>query len=106
MAFTGIHVTAGYIGPLYGRNQTQHAALLSRVANSESMTSAGITTIAAPEHHQTMGAPVFRVQAAADSWVSIGSTPNASTGPRTLCRAGEDYDVFVEPGDKLAWVAA
>lgn len=106
MAFTGIHVSAGYVGPLYNRSKTSHAALISRVVSSEHMTGAGTTTLVAPEHSESMGAPVFRIQASADSWVAIGAAPNASTGPRTLCRGGEDYDIFVEPGDRLAWVAA
>ncbi|MBO3760028.1 hypothetical protein [Ciceribacter sp. L1K22] len=106
MAFTGLHVTAGYVGPLYNRGRTQNATLLSNIVNSQTLTEAGTTTLTAPGHHDSMGAPVFRIQAAADSWVSIGVSPNASSGVRTLCRAGQDYDLFVEPGDKVAWVAA
>lgn len=106
MAFTGLHITAGYVGPSYGRSLTKNAALFTRITGSESMSAGGTTTMVAPASHESMGPPVLRVQAAADAWVAIGQNPNASSGPRTLCRAGEDYDFFVEPGDKLQWAAA
>ncbi|MBC2773426.1 hypothetical protein J5N58_08175 [Rhizobium cremeum] len=106
MAFAGLHVTTGYVGPSYGRNLIKGAALLTRITGSESLASGGTTTLVAPADHEVMGPPIFRVQAAADSWVAIGPSPNASTGARTLCRAGEDYDFFAEPGWKVAWVAA
>ncbi|MFB2553711.1 hypothetical protein [Ensifer soli] len=105
MAFSGLHVTAGYSGPSERRDKTI-ANIFGRIISSETLASAGSTTIVAPPVHEGQGMPIFRIQAAADSWVAIGAAPNASTGPRTLARAGVDYDVYVQPGDKVAWTAA
>ncbi len=52
------------------------------------------------------GQPIFRADAVADSYLSIGNPPNASVSPRHLIKAGVTYDIFVKPGDKFQWVAA
>jgi hypothetical protein len=52
------------------------------------------------------GQPIFRIYASADSWVSIGTAPDATNGTRFLVPATTTYDVFVKPGDFLAWIAA
>jgi hypothetical protein len=105
MALSGLHVTAGYAGPSYRRDKGVNS-LLGRIVSSETLATAGTTTLVAPLDSEAMGLPIFRIQASADSWIAIGKAPNASTGPRTLIRANEEYDVYVEPGDKLAWIGA
>lgn len=104
MALSGLHVTAGYAGPLYNRSFV--APIFGKIVWSETMASAGTTALGAPDAREGVGMPIYRVQASADSWVSIGKTPNASTGARMLVMAGQVYDFYAEPGDKLAWIAA
>lgn len=104
MAFTGLHVVCGYAGAPSQRHRSQ--AILGEVKWTESPSSGVSTTNVAVAPSDTMGDPIFRIRASADAWVSIGASPNASANPRLLVPAGEDYDVFVEPGDKLAWLAA
>lgn len=69
---------------------------------SESLPIAGTTTNTAPV--TTENGPVFRVIAAADAYVAIGKTPNAAVEPRVLVVAGVPLTIYVEAGDKLAWV--
>lgn len=104
MAVPGLHLVCGYAGAPSQRHRSQ--PILGEVKWSESPSSGVTTTNAAVSPSDTMGDPIFRIRAAADSWVSIGSSPNASANPRVMVPANEDYDVFVEPGDKLQWVAA
>jgi len=104
MALSGAHITAGYAGPLYNRSFV--APIFGKISWSETMVSAGTTALGAPDAREGAGMPIFRVQSSADIYVSIGAVPNASSGPRTLVRSGQDYDLYAEHGDKLAWVAA
>lgn len=104
MAFSGLHVVCAFAGAMSKRDKSQ--AIMGDIKWTESPSSGVTTTNAAPIPSDSMGDPIFRIRAAADSWVSIGASPNASTNPRFLVAANEDYDVFVEPGDKLQWVAA
>jgi hypothetical protein len=112
MALTGVHVTCGYVGAAPG------GALLGNQAWSQTMTSAGVTSIgAAFPQSGVVGAGAasllgFEVTAAADAWVAWGAAPDASqvagseATARILVRAGETRNILCRPGDKLAWVAA
>lgn len=104
MALTGLHVVCAYAGSKSVRAKSQ--AIMGDVQWTESPSSGVSTTSVAPIPSESMGDPMFRIHAAADSWVSIGASPNANANPRLFVPAGEDYDIFVEPGDKLQWVAA
>lgn len=104
MALSGTHVTAAYAGPLYNRSFV--APILGKVIWSETMASAGTTALGAPPAREGAGMPIFRVQSSSDIFVAIGAAPNASSGPRTFVRAGEEFDFYAEPNDKLAWIAA
>ncbi|MGO7319355.1 hypothetical protein ACCS95_06865 [Rhizobium ruizarguesonis] len=103
MALSGLHVVAGYSGS-YLRHRTQ--ALLARPVWSEAPASGVTTANSAPADLDNYGQPLFRIRAAADSFVSVGKVPNATSGTRFLVPAGSDYDLFVEFGDKLQWIAA
>jgi hypothetical protein len=72
------------------------------------MSVAGTTTSIAPEVDGAngMGDAVFHVRASADSYCAAGPTPNASSGARFFVPAGEFVTVYVNGGDKLAWIAA
>jgi hypothetical protein len=104
MAFSGLHVVCGFAGSLFARDKSQ--AILGKIAWTEAPASGVTTTNAAPDANDGAGQPLFRIRAAADSYVSIGASPNSAANPRFLVAAGTDYDVYVQPGDKLQWVAA
>lgn len=114
MAFSGLSVTCGMIGSKGG------TSLLANPSWSQAMATAGTTSVSGgakiPASSNTAfdsAALGFEIQAAADSWVAWGSAPVASaTGGTTsntaciLVRAGETRNVFCNPGDQLAWIAA
>lgn len=104
MAFSGLHVVCAYAGSMSKRDKSQ--PIMGDIRWSESPSSGAPTTNAAPNPSDSMGDPMFRIYAAADSWVAVGANPDETTNPRFLVPAATEYDVFVEPGDKLAWVAA
>ncbi len=104
MAFSGLHVVCGFAGSFVHRDKSQ--PILGKIAWSEAPSTGVTTTNVAPANSDPNGQPLFRIRAAADSWVSVGKAPNATTGTRFLVPANEDVDVFAEPGDKLQWVAA
>jgi hypothetical protein len=105
MAFTGLHITAAYVGPHYSRNQAKED-IVGKLLASETMDAPGTSTLAAPEVHEVAGMATFRVSAAVDAFVAIGIEPDANAGPRDLVRAGETVSFYAEPGHRLAWVAA
>lgn len=105
MAFSGLHVVCGYAGGAGHRSSVQPLLSLPTWA-SWSEAPASITTNVAVPLNDTFGQPMFRIRSAVDAWVSVGKNPNASTGIRLSVQAGIDYDMFVDPGDRLAWVAA
>lgn len=104
MAFSGLHVVCGFAGSLFARDKSQ--AILGKIAWTAAPATGVTTTLAAPDANDGAGQPLFRIRAAADSYVSIGANPNSAADPRFLVAAGTDYDVYVQPGDKLQWVAA
>lgn len=104
MPLSGLHVVCGYAGAPSQRHRSQ--PILGEVRWSESPASGVTTTNTAIVPSDTMGDPVFRIRTSAEAWVSVGANPNANANPRILVPAGEDYDIFVEPGDRLQWVAA
>ncbi len=55
---------------------------------------------------QPYGDPIFYLRSSQDAWVAIGPTPDASNGPRMLLAANTDFGLYVDPGDKLAWLPA
>ncbi|EJC75580.1 hypothetical protein Rleg10DRAFT_5786 [Rhizobium leguminosarum bv. trifolii WSM2012] len=104
MAFSGLHVVCGFPGSLFARDKSQ--AILGKISWSEAPASGVTSTNAAPQENAGSGQAMFRIRAAADSWVSVGPTPDATTGKRFLVPASTDYDVYAEPGDKFQWIAA
>lgn len=103
MALTGVHVTCAYAG-IDGFEDIK-PALIKNPAWSESPNTGTATSNAVPNAGAD-GSAVLRVDASADSYVSIGPAPNASQSPRYFVRAGVPYDFGAKAGDKLAWVAA
>ncbi len=103
MAFTGVHVVCAFAG--IDGYETSIPSIIKNAAWSEAPATGVTTTNAAPQTGGD-GQAVFRVTAAADSYVSIGPAPDSSVSPRHLLLAGQPYDFGVKPGDKLQWVAA
>jgi hypothetical protein len=104
MAFNGLHVVCGFTGGA-GENGNL-TPLIRHIKWSQTLPSAGETEQAAPEGGQVNGDPIFRVIASLPVFVAVGPDPDPVNGPRMYIPAGETIDTFVEPGDKLAWVAA
>lgn len=104
MAFSGLHVVCGYPGSLFARDKSQ--AILGKIAWSEAPATGVTSTNFAPGENAGSGQAIFRIRAAADSWVSVGPAPDATTGKRFLVPAATDYDVYAEPNDKFQWIAA
>jgi len=105
MALSGIVVECGLAG---GRGLTADLpVVLGQSLWTENKTTAGTTTNAAPTDRVDDKSIVFSITAAADSWISIGTAPNASTDPtRRFLPAGLTRDFAVEPGHKVNWAAA
>jgi hypothetical protein len=106
MAFTGLHVVCAYTGPESDREDAM--SLIGKAVWAQTFAVAGTTTEAAPLPSPTSGAPVFQVRAAIDAFVAAAPIPDASsaTSKRFFVPAGERVEFYVQPGDKLAWVAA
>ncbi|ACE92038.1 hypothetical protein RHECIAT_CH0003090 [Rhizobium etli CIAT 652] len=104
MAFSGLHVVCGFAGSQSQRYTSQ--AILGKVVWSEAPATGVTSTNAAPSPSDIAGDALFRINAAADSWVAVGKTPDATAGTRFLVRAGADYDIYAQQGDKFQWVAA
>ena len=104
MAFAGLHAVAGYKGG-YGFRKTPSTDGF-HVTASQSVSSATLSTLVAPDFSLEFGQPWMRLYAAADSWVSIGAAPDQTADPRFLVKATTVTDVAVQPGDKIKWVAA
>lgn len=108
MAFAGVHVVFGYAGGrgvIEGIRKNSPQSLL-RMVSSETLATAGTTTITAPAKDSLQGEPIARVTASADSYIAFAAAPNASTGTRDFLPAGETRDYVVFAGDKAAWIAA
>ena len=103
MAFSGILVTAGYVGSHTNRAKT--LALPGKAAWSEASALPYTTTGAAPASGDNDGDPVFTVVSDVDAYVVIGPAA-AAGGPRYLIRSNVERTLYAQPGDKLYAVAA
>lgn len=103
MAFAGLHAEAGYRGSLGFRGNPTTDFIAT---GSQSVSSATVSTLALPAISEEKGLPLFRVYAAADSWVSVGAAPNQAADPRILVKGLTHTYIPGSPGDKIAWVAA
>jgi len=106
MAFSGFHVVFGYVG---GSGREDQVDLFAQAVSSETLTSAGTTTIRAPGPKNGYGDPVAVIRSSVDAWISIGPSPAdpaLTTTTRELVPAGVRVDRFVDPGDYIRWAAA
>lgn len=103
MALPNFHVSCAYVGSPSGRNKDR--SLISAPVWSEAPASVSTNAVPADTDYRK-GDPVFQVIAAADSYVSIGPSPNAGQSPRLVVKAGELTTIYCSVGDKIAWAAA
>lgn len=110
MALAGVHVAFGYcnIGTV---GQQQPPSLLFGCTSSQTMASAGTSTVAAPASGSQSIQAVMSISAAAPIFYAVGPAPVAdgSDTPnkrRYMDPANGREDIFVNAGDKVAWVLA
>jgi hypothetical protein len=115
MALSGVHVACGFAG---GQGAGGFAVQIGRPPVwSETLAAASTTVNVAPpyrgERDAHRGSPTFEIRASVDVFIAIGPVPDASQtvstmsgNSRLFVPAGETRNVFCNPNDKLAWVAA
>lgn len=98
MAFTGVHITFGPTRNDYG----QDTLAFTTGCFSQTMASAG-TTGANPNNSVTL----LEISASAPIFFAVGPNPDATNGVRRyMDPANGSYDMFANPGDKVAWIFA
>jgi hypothetical protein len=109
MALAGVFLTFGYAGAMgvkTGVSNNRSQAVLSNIFAAENLTTSGTSTTAAPTSSSSYGTPIVRAYAVADSILSFGTAPNASSTRRAFLPAGQSYDFALQNGDKVFWIAA
>jgi hypothetical protein len=98
----GIHITFSDMSP----GISQSPALLPCQANrSQTMSSPGTSTVFALPHGNVQ--PLLSISASAPIFYAVGPTPDATNGPRRyMDPAFGREDIFVDAGDKFAWILA
>lgn len=96
MALSGLHVACVQVRVL------QSVALAQKPVWSLTMANPGVTDLKAPEL-PTIG---FEIRSASDAFVAIGPNPDAAADARIFVPAGDTRNIFCDPGDRLAWIAA
>lgn len=106
MALPSVHVICGFAGGDGAEGQKQGVQPIFRDPQwSEEPASGTPTTNKAEE--KSNARPVFRITNTVDVFVSIAASPNTAASPRFALRTSDaPHDIYVKPGDKLAWVAA
>lgn len=100
MSLSGVHIA---FGTATEANVTP--GLLSSTLASQTMASAGTATVVAPIVQG--GQPVLSIAASAPIFFATGPLPDATNGPRRYYDpATGPLDIFVNSGDKFAWIVA
>jgi hypothetical protein len=74
---------------------------------SQTMATAGTSTIVAPGVSGSGHRPILSISASAPIFFAVGPTPDATNGARRyMDPANGSVDVFVNPGDFVAWILA
>jgi hypothetical protein len=96
MALAGVHITFGSLRVAGG------GALLFSADASQTMASAGTSN-----PNPDTGTSVLSISASAPIFYAVGKAPDATNGPRRyMDPANGNVDVFVNPGDMMAWILA
>lgn len=104
MAFPAFTITCAFAGSAVSREKSQ--PIISKLVWQEAPSTGVASTNVAPPTSDLYGSPIFRARATADSWLSVGKTPDAAGSVRIPVPANTDVDLFVEPGHKFMWQAA
>jgi hypothetical protein len=107
MPLSGVHIEFG-VGDSGIYSELGVPVLRSALALSQTMASAGTSTIAAPGVAGVTGngyRTLLSISTSVPIFFAVGPTPDATNGPRRYMDIGS-ADVFVSPGDKVAWVLA
>lgn len=108
MAISGVHICFGFcnVGLVNGLSQS---TLPGAATSSQTMANAGTSTVAAAQSNAGAGPPMVSISASAAIFYATGPIPDASGAsyPRRYYDPsfGRE-DIFVNPGDKFAWVLA
>lgn len=111
MSLSGAHITFGYCNVGFA-NGASHAALPFNATSSQTMASAGTTTIQAPSDP---GFPVnpqllllLSISASAPIFYVTGPNPDINNGARRYYDPTYNAreDILVQAGDKVAWTFA
>jgi hypothetical protein len=109
MALAGVHIEFG-TGSSGDDSELAAPVLRSVIAASQTMATAGTSTIAAPGVAGVAGngyTPLLSLSASAPIFFAVGPTPDATNGARRyMDPANGGVDVFVNPGDFIAWILA
>jgi hypothetical protein len=102
MSISGVHITFSDMS----RGVSQSPALLPCQANrSQTMASPGTSTVFALPHGNVQ--PLLSISASAPIFYAVGPAPDATNGPRRyMDPAFGREDIFVDPGDRFAWIPA
>lgn len=109
---SGVFISCGYAGGQgFGQNEQ---VLLGELAWSQPLAAAGPSTFVTPAKSHIRGNPILSISTPATNDVQTGTEIFYSVGlpgrvdatkdPRRYLGAGEDTDIFVEPGQVFAWV--
>jgi hypothetical protein len=102
MALYGVEITFSDMA----RGLSQSPALLPyRETGSQVMASPGTSTVEALAHG--IEQPLLSISASAPIFYAVGPAPDATNGTRRyMDPAFGREDLFVDPGDKFAWIFA
>lgn len=104
MALTGVHITFGYSSNSASSPNLGGNTLPFQATASETMASAGTSTISAPSNTGAL----LSISASAAIFYVTGPDPDTNVGPLRYYDPSfsSREDIFVNPGDKFAWIAA
>jgi hypothetical protein len=109
MALTGVHIAFGASSVGIYNSSGLSPLLPTFVGISQTMASAATSTISAPLSTSAYGGtqPMLSISASAPIFYAVGPTPDPNNGPRRYMDPsfGRE-DIFVNPGDKFAWIFA
>jgi hypothetical protein len=105
MPLTGVHIEFGVSSD--GDDTRLGVPMLrSAIAACQTMASAGTSTIVATGSGNGYR-PILSISASAQIFFAVGPTPDATNGARRyMDPANGSVDVFVNPGDVVAWILA
>jgi hypothetical protein len=105
MPLTGVHIEFG-VSSDGDDTRLGVPVLRSAIAACQTMASAGTSTIVATGSGNGYR-PILSISASAPIYFAVGPTPDATNGARRyMDPANGSVDVFVNPGDVVAWILA